>query len=414
MTLSVVGINHKTASVRVREQLAFAAGALEDVLGELNKMEAVEEIVVLSTCNRSEFYSYGAKSGAAICHWLDQHSPLLDSKTQLYHLEDHNAVEHLCQVACGLDSMVLGEPQILGQLKAAFATAKAQQSVGRELGKLFEHAFSTAKQIRNQTDIGKNPVSMAYAAVRLGEQIFGSLKNSHALLIGAGETIDLVGQHLVKNHIGTITIANRHRERAQILAGQFGGTGISIAEIPTALTSANIVISSTASPLPLLGKGLIETALKQRKHRPFFMVDLAVPRDIESEVGELDDVYLYTVDDLEGVVEDNKRARQMAAQAAVPIIQDSVADFMRWQRGLKAADTIKELRQHVKQISDDNLNRALKMLQNGTSPEEALAFYAHNFCNKLLHQPSIKLRQAAENNKPKLIKAAQNLFDLQD
>jgi glutamyl-tRNA reductase len=308
--------------------------------------------------------------------------------------------------------MVLGEPQIFGQVKAAFQTAQESGATGKLLGRLFQHAFSVAKQVRTDTAIGSSPVSVAFAAVSLARQIFTELEHQTALLLGAGETIELAARHLHQNGIGRIVVANRTVERAHSLASQFDGFAIALTEIPHHLPEADIVIASTASPLPVLGKGTVETALKKRKHRPIFMVDLAVPRDIEPEVAELDDVYLYTIDDLAEVIEENRRSRIEAAVEADEIIEYHTAEFLSWLRSLDAVDLIQSYRQRAEHLRDDVLCRALRMLENGKSAEESLGFLAHTLTNKLLHAPSSRLRQAGRDGQVDLLEAANEIFQL--
>jgi len=321
-------------------------------------------------------------------------------------------VTHLLEVASGLDSMVLGEPQILGQVKAAFQSACAAGTAGKLLGRLFQHTFAVAKQVRSDTAIGGSPVSIAFAAVSLARQIFSDLKDQTALLIGAGETIELAARHLRQQGIGRIIVANRTVERAHGLAAQFDGYAIALTELGTHLPEADIIISSTASPVPVLGKGTVERALKARKHRPIFMVDIAVPRDIEPEVGDLDDVYLYTVDDLQGVVEDGLRSRQAAAEAAREIIDFHASEFLAWLRSLNALDLIQDYRRGAECIRDQVLALARRRLEAGKPAEEVMSFLAHTLTNKLLHAPSARLRQAGREGQAEILEAANTLFDL--
>ncbi len=414
MPLHILGLNHKTAPIEVRERISYDGEVLNKVLAELCAQPGIEEAIVVSTCNRSELYCQ-AEDADKLLAWLHtQNIPGMDTEKHLYQHQGTAAIGHLFRVASGLDSLVLGEPQILGQLKSAYQTAKDQGSSKSQLNNLFEQSFSVAKLVRSETAIGANPISVAYAAVRLAQQIFGGLENSKALLIGAGETIELTARHLSSQSIAGITIANRSIDKANKLAGQFDGRGVGIPDIPEALIEADIIISSTASPLPLVGKGTVETALKARKHRPFFMVDIAVPRDIEPEVDELDDVYLYTVDDLESVIEENRRSRQAAAEDAEQIINIKTAEFLDWQRSLDASSTITQLRQQVENINQVALAKAMRMIEQGKNPEEALHFLGRTLSNKLLHTPSVQLRGAAAEGDKSLLKAARQLFKLKD
>jgi glutamyl-tRNA reductase len=306
--------------------------------------------------------------------------------------------------------MVLGEPQILGQMKSSYAVAIEANVLGRELHSIFQRVFSVAKQVRTDTAIGRNPVSVAYAAVNLAQRIFSNLKDDTALLIGAGETIDLVARHLKDQGIAKMLFANRTLERAQKLATEFGAKAILLAEIPEYLASADIVISSTASQLPILGKGAVESALKLRKHKPIFMVDIAVPRDIEPEVGDLDDVYLYTVDDLRDVVDENKQSREVAAQQAHIIVENNVSEFFKEQRARHSVETIKSYRQYAQQLSEEVLQKSLRDLQNGADAEELLRKMAKGLTNKLLHSPTQQLKQAGAEGRHDLIEFSQQLL----
>jgi glutamyl-tRNA reductase len=308
--------------------------------------------------------------------------------------------------------MVLGEPQILGQMKQAYSTANAAGTVGELLNRLFQHTFSVAKQVRTDTAIGASPVSVAFAAVSLSKQIFNDLSKHTALLIGAGETIELVARHLHESGVGRIIVANRTVERAHNLAQEFGGYAIALSEIPDHLHEADMVISSTASQLPILGKGAVETALKRRKHRPMFMVDIAVPRDIESQVGKLDDVYLYTVDDLQEIIQEGLRSRQEAAQQAEEIIDTQVTHFMNWLQSLGAVDTIREYRMSVEAMREHALQHAMSQLHKGHSPEEAMQELARQLTNKLMHAPCSNMKQAGYDGRAELLLAARELFNL--
>jgi len=326
--------------------------------------------------------------------------------------EDDAAVRHMMRVASGLDSLVLGEPQILGQMKSAYAVAREAGTIGPLLGRLFQATFNAAKQVRTDTAIGENPVSVAFAAVSLAKQIFSDLQRSQALLIGAGETITLVARHLHELGVKRIVVANRTLERASILAEQFGAHAVLLSDIPAELVRSDIVISSTASQLPILGKGAVESALKLRKHKPIFMVDIAVPRDIEPEVGELDDVYLYSVDDLHEVVAENLKSRQGAAQAAEEMVAIGADDFMVRLRELAAVDVLKAYRQQSERTRDEELQKAQRMLANGTSAEDVLVQLARGLTNKLLHAPSVQLKKLTAEGRLDALAMAQELFAL--
>jgi glutamyl-tRNA reductase len=413
--LFTVGINHKTAPVGIRERVVFPPERVGEALRRL-RQTGVDEAAILSTCNRTEIYFRQTPDtdDERVVHWLGEyhHFKPTDLQPYLYHHREADAVRHTLRVACGLDSLVLGEPQILGQMKLAYQSASDAGTLGRELGRLFQHAFSVAKNVRTSTAIGASPVSVAFAAVSLAKQIFGDLRPLTALMIGAGETIELAARHLHSNHIGRILVANRTLERARCLANQFEGESITLTDIATRLADADIVISSTASPIPVLGKGTVERALKTRRHKPMFMVDIAVPRDIEPEVGDLDDVYLYTVDDLEEVIQENLQSRREAAHQAEEIIETQVLDFMGWLRAQEAVDTIRAFRDKATHIQQEVLDRALHMAANGRDPEEALRYLAHTLTNKLLHDPCTGLNRAARDGHLELLDAAHTLFNL--
>jgi glutamyl-tRNA reductase len=416
MTILTLGLNHKTAPVGTRERLTFGPDVIVGALRSLTEHSPAEEALILSTCNRMELYcaSEGGSCEAALRDWLGNFHGLEPHHfaQHLYFHQNRDAVRHLLRVASGLDSMVLGEPQILGQVKAAFQTANAAGSTGRMLGKLFQHTFSVAKQVRTDTAIGSSPVSVAFAAVSLARQIFSDLSQQTALLIGAGETIELAARHLHQHGIGRIVVANRTVERAHSVAQQFDGYAIALTELANHLPEADIVVSSTASPLPVLGKGTVERALKKRRHRPVFMVDIAVPRDIEPEVGDLRDVYLYTVDDLQGVVDQGMRSRQQAAEQAMEIIELHTEDFMAWVRSLDAVSLIQDYRARAEYTRDSLVERAQRQLAAGKPPEEVVCQLAHLLTNKLLHSPSVRLRLAGREGRNELIEAANELFQL--
>jgi len=423
MSIRVIGINHKTAPVAVREKVAFSPDGLIEKLNQIkadnsaeNKNSNKNEVVILSTCNRTEIYSSSEYDFDEISRWFN-HQNSIDQQEinkHLYDYTDEQAIQHVMRVASGLDSLVLGEPQILGQLKVALKTASEQKTAGTTLKRLMQHTFSTAKKVRTQTSIGSNPVSVAFAAVNLAKQIFSDLDNKSALLIGAGETIELVGKHLKNTGIGNIVIANRSVENATRLANELGGLGVSLQQITDYLPEADIVISSTAAPLPIIGKGTVEWALKQRKHKPIFMVDIAVPRDIEEAVGELDDIYLYTVDDLQSVIEENLSSRQEAAKQAEEMIEVEVENFMGWIRAQDKMQLIKNYRTKITHIQQKTLEKATKLLANGDSPEEALKFLAHTLTNKLAHDATIAMNKAARTGDHKLLEASDKLLNLSD
>lgn len=414
MALLSLGINHQTAPVDIREKVAFAPEQISKALNELQSLSAVNESVIVSTCNRTEIYcETGQQDIDEIMAWLSTFHGLSadDLVPYLYQHDDQNVATHLFRVASGLDSLVLGEPQILGQLKTSYDQARQDKSVNSVLDRLFQHSFSVAKRVRTDTDIGSNPVSVAFAAVDLSRQIFGDLSEMRALLIGAGETIELVARHLNSRHIGSMVIANRSIERARGLADQLGAEAVQINAVPEQLVNADIVISSTASQLPILGKGATEAALKKRKHRPIFMVDLAVPRDIEAQVGDLEDIYLYTVDDLKSVIDENLKGRELAAEEAQEIIRLEVIAFQRWLSTHQARDEIKVLRDSAQQIKADILTKALSQLGQNPDVESVLSRLADDLTNKFVHLPTIELRKALQDDDDHTVRLLQSLFN---
>ncbi|AOE50521.1 glutamyl-tRNA reductase [Kangiella sediminilitoris] len=399
MSLIALGINHKTASLAVREKVAFADHELGQVMAEVKDTIKGAEVALLSTCNRVEFYiSDEGQSAedlkAALLAWLKSKKELDQELDEaVYCHQGNDAVDHLMKVASGLDSMVLGEPQILGQLKACYQKAKRAGTVEQVMERLFQKTFSAAKRVRHETDIGSNPVSVAYAAVSLARHIFADFSKLTVLFVGAGETIELAARHLQQSGVSSMVMANRTLANAQRLAREFEGKAVGLEGIPHYLAQADIVISSTGSMLPIIGKGMVEAAVKERRRKSMFMVDLAVPRDIESSVANLDDVYLYTVDDLEGVIQENLQARQEAAQEAKVILQEFVEDFEKWHAGRRKHDTVRELHQMLNEVAEAELERVKAQLKNGGDVDEALEHFTHRLTKKFLHQPMVWLRE---------------------
>ncbi len=415
MTLLALGINHKTAPVDIREKVAFSPDTLDAALQDLLTCTAVSEAAIVSTCNRTELYvGVDNESDQSVVEWFRNFHNLSAEELDpyLFNHTENAAVQHVLRVASGLDSLVLGEPQILGQIKDAYQKASAAGAIGQQLNRLFQHTFAVAKQVRTETAIGASPVSVAFAAVSLARQIFADVSKHTALLIGAGETIELVARHLHEQGIHKIIVANRTVERAQELAQLFDGEAIALADIPERLVNADIIISSTASQLPILGKGAVERALKARKHRPIFMVDIAVPRDIEPEVSQLNDVYLYTVDDLQEVIEEGRQSREEAAKQAEEIIDNQVDHFMGWLRSLEAVDTIRAYRQQANRLRDEALQHAERQLASGKDPQQVIGELARSLTNKLIHQPTVQLNHAAYEGRHEFLSNARSLFGL--
>lgn len=417
MTFLALGINYTTAPVSIRERLAFPSEILAHAVKDLWQQQGVSEAAILSTCNRTEIYcTVQNKNIETIINWLSKNRQLNNHefKPYLYAHTDHDFIRHVFRVASGLESMVLGEPQILGQMKTAYQTANGAGTLGKDLNKLFQHTFSTAKKVRTDTAIGSSSVSVAFAAVQLSKQIFDKLSEQTAILIGAGETIELTARHLYQQGIERIIIANRTYDKAHSLASQFNGYAIALSELPLHIAEADIIVSSTASQLPILGKGLVESAIKKRKHKPIFMVDLAVPRDIEPEVAKLNDVYLYTVDDLQNIITENLNSRKQAAEQAEEIIDTHVEHFLSWMNAQSAQTTIIDYRQQAQNIQTDSLNKALAALRKGEDSEAVVQQLAHTLTNKLIHAPCHQLRKASENQRHELINTARELFQLRD
>lgn len=415
MSLFVLGINHQTAPVSLRERVAFAGEAIPPALAAVRSLPGVHEAALLSTCNRTELYAVADGDGGALADWLATHpDDAGDLHGYLYRHADAEAVRHLFRVATGLDSLVLGEPQILGQVKDAWAIARAAGSLGGQLDRLFQHAFSTAKRARTHTRIGTNPVSVASAAVRLAQESFARLEESTVLLIGAGETIELAARHLAQARARRLLVANRTLAHAQELASRHGGVALPLTELDKHLGEADIVLSATAAQQPILHRPQVAAALAQRRHRPMLLLDLAVPRDIAADVAELDDVYLYTVDDLERTIEDNRRGRREAANEAEAIIDLQVARFVETLAASTRTEPLKRLRAHGELAKADVLARARQQLAAGGDPGEVLDYLAHTLTNRLLHAPTVALREAALSGNAELGRAVDKLFPAVD
>ncbi len=413
MTLFALGLNHQTAPLAIRERVAFAAEALSSAVGELMRARPVKEAAIISTCNRTELYVSAGEAGIA-ADWLAEyhHMPAGELAPYLYTLPSEAAVRHAFRVASGLDSMVLGEPQILGQMKDAVRAAESAGTLGTTLHKLFQKSFAVAKEVRTTTELGANSVSMAAAAVKLAARIFPSIAEQNVLFIGAGEMIELCATHFAAQGPARLAVANRTVEKAAALAHRFNGRALELRELPENLHEYDIVVSSTASSLPILGKGLVERALKARRHRPMFMVDLAVPRDIEAEVGELDDVFLYTVDDLSGIVSANLDARRSAVVQAEAIIETQVGQFMHWMQARESVPVIRALREQAEQAREFEVERALRLLARGDDPKHVLEALSQGLTNKLMHPPTQALNEAQGEERRLLTGLVARLFHI--
>jgi glutamyl-tRNA reductase len=410
MSLYALGLNHQTAPLAVRERVVFHVERLTEALAEL-KQKLAQEAAILSTCNRTEVYVAGEQP-AAIAQWLASYHRLEPDglRPYLYTLPREQAVRHAFRVASGLDSMVLGEPQILGQMKEAVRTAESAGTLGTVLHKLFQRSFAVAKEVRSTTQVGAASVSMAAAAVKLAARIFPSLRDQSVLFIGAGEMIELCATHFAAQGPARITVANRTLERAEKLAHRFNGAAMELKALPDHLHEYDIVVSSTASSLPILGKGLVERALRARRRRPIFMVDLAVPRDIEPEAAELDDVFLYAVDDLAQIVSANVDARRSAVAQAEAIIETQVSQFMHWMAARESVPLIRTLRGRADELRREELERAQKMLARGDDPAKVLEALSQGLVNKLMHAPTQALNETTGDERHALARTLARLF----
>ena len=408
-----LGINHHSAPLAIRERVAFHAEKLHQALGDLTRNQPVKEVAILSTCNRTEIYC-SAETPEVVIDWLAQYHQVERGEISpyIYVHDQPEAIRHAFRVASGLDSMVIGEPQILGQMKDAVRVAEESGTLGTQLHKLFQRSFSVAKEVRSTTAIGANIVSMAAAGVHLAERIFESVGEQRILFIGAGEMIELCAVHFCAKQPKQVTIANRTVERGRALAERYNGTAIRLEEVGEHLAHHDIVVSCTASPLPIIGLGMVERAVKARRHRPIFMVDLAVPRDIEEEIGELDDVFLYTVDDLAQVVESGQESRQAAVVDAEVIIATRVQDFIGWLQARDTVPVIRSLRDSAERMRRHEIEHAMKLLAKGEPADKVLEHLSQRLTNKLLHAPTQALNLAEGNERAELQAAAARLFHL--
>ena len=416
MRLQILGLNHNTAPIEVREQVVFAGDEVSRACERLTDIDGVDEAVLLSTCNRTEFYVITSDGGRdRLQDWLrDERSLDQGFANSLFTLDTEEAIRHIFRVACGLDSMVLGETQVLGQLKDAFRSAQQAGTVGQHLGRLFQHTFSVAKKVRTDTEIGANPVSIASASVRLAQQFFAGFEKHTALLVGAGVTIELVAKHLVGKDIGRLFVANRDVERARNLASKFGGYAVPLSELEGTLPEADILITSTAAPEAIITANMVKAAMKTRKHKPVFAVDIAVPRDIEPEVAKVRDVFLYTIDDLQKVIQEGQTSRQAAAVDANRILDDEIRRYLSIERAKKASPLIVALREQGETIRDGVLREAQRRLDKGVDSREVIEFATAMLMKKMLHNPSVRLREAAENEDVEIIDATRSLFGIDE
>ncbi|MEM1089496.1 MAG: glutamyl-tRNA reductase [Pseudomonadota bacterium] len=414
MSLLTVGINHHTAPVSLREVVAFTPDATGEALQRLKSQTGVQEAAILSTCNRTELYcSLGEGSETVPSAWLHEFHRLKNDQLTpfLYHHREENAVRHMLRVAAGLDSMVLGEPEVLGQLKSAYRMALDARTLNAPLDRLFKHSFSVAKKVRTETEIGRSPVSVAYSGVKLAQRVFDDLSSLTVLLVGAGETMELTARHLMEREVKHLLVANRTVANAADLANRFRGSAIPLSEMPQHLNKCDLVITSTGATEPVISHQSVTEALKKRKRRPIFMIDLAVPRDVEASVADLEDIYLYTLDDLQKITEKNQSSRQAAASVAEAMVSAEVEGYMNWRRSLAAVNTIRDYREQVGAWKDTMLEDAQRKLAAGADPEKVMQQLANSLTNKILHQPTSTLRQAASEGREDLLSAANELFN---
>jgi glutamyl-tRNA reductase len=415
MALVTLGLSHHHAPVETRERLAFTDADLPHALTRLRALPGVSEAAILSTCNRTEIMAVTAlEEESRLIEWWRRERQAQDGVIEryLYTHRDLGSVTHSLRVAAGLDSMIVGEPQILGQMKQSYTLATEQRSLGPVLSRLFQHAFSVAKLVRSQTEIGAHPVSVAYAALQMARRIFADLQQQTALLIGAGEMMQLMARHLHQNGIGRIVVANRSLERAEKLAREVHGYAISLNDLPGYLADADLVVSSTAARGFVLERETMERAVRTRRRKPVFMIDLAVPRDIDPRIGAMDDMYLYSVDDLRTVVSQNLKLREEAARQAEAMIEAQAREFAQWLESRDAGGTIQEIRARARASRDEVLDKARRKLAAGEPVDEVLAFMADTLSNKILHAPSQALRRADAVEQALLLNAARKLFDL--
>ena len=414
MPLHVVGLNHQSASLEVREKLAFPPERQADALADLASKPGVTEAVLVSTCNRTEVYCR-ADDSAVARDWLEAQARLsgLSVAQCLYSHSGDSAVRHAFRVASGLDSMVLGEPQILGQVKQSVRTAEGAGTLGPQLGRLFQHTFGVAKEVRTRTSLGAQSVSMSAAALKLAQNLFGDLSRTRLLLVGVGEMVELAATYFVAQRPQSVVVANRTLARGEAFAERFDAQAIALSELPARVAEFDVILTGTASTLPILGKGLIERALKARRNRPMFIVDFAVPRDVEPEVAELRDVFLYTIDDLGKIVQEGAESRRAAVEQAEAIVTAQLAEFRAWQSSRAAAPAIVELRRRADLYRESELERARARLARGDDPKAVLEALAAGLANKFLHHPSQALSRAGANEREALMRALETLYPIE-
>lgn len=416
MAILAYGVNYRTAPVEFRERIAFPEESLGDALQAATRViPSVSEAAIISTCNRTELYlAMDPNQEQGVVEWLADVRAIRPTELDAvaYSHWDQDAARHLIRVASGLDSQVLGEPQIMGQVKTAYDLARTVGTVGPELSLLSQITLSAAKKVRTDTDIGRNPVSVAYAAVSMAQQIFTDLKDTKALLLGAGDTIQRVAEHLAEFGVAGMAIANRTLTNAEKLAARFDAVPMQLTDVAAALPEYDIVIASTGSSLPVVGKGALEAAIKQRRHKPIFVVDIAVPRDVEPEAADLPDVYLYTIDDLTEIIEENVRSRRQAAENAEAMVADGADHYLRERRAHHGQALLREFRESAQRIQETELEKALKDLNRGQDPAAVLERLSRGLTNKLIHPPTTAIRNAAADGRADLLEYLKTLYHL--
>ncbi len=415
MTLFALGLNYRSAPLSLRERVAIAADALPQALAEIRAVPGIREAAVLSTCNRTEIFTVGG-APARLSQWLSQRGQISPQELQphLFSYDDSRAVRHALRVASGLDSMILGEPQILGQMKDAFRVAQDSRTLGPILTRLFEHAFHVAKDVRTRTTIGARSVSVAAAAASLTGEIFADLGNRDVLVIGAGDTARLISEHLYKMGGPRITVANRTPERARQLAEQFQGASCGLDSIATQLSRADVVVATVATEQRLINLQMLKAAFSRRKRKAVLLLDLGVPRNIDPDVASNPDVYLYTVDDLQQVTEQNRRSREAAADSAREIIEAGTRDFVDWLSQRSNADVIRRLRTQTEAMAEQHLEDARAQLAAGADPEAVLTRLSHALTRQFLHRPTVSLRGLNEHDRQQRIGLLHDIFQLDD
>ncbi len=418
MSILAYGLNYRTASIELRERIAFPEDAVRDALNQVTRdVAGVSEAAIISTCNRTELYcALHPDAEADLAYWLSRNRPVSAGELAdaTYQHWDQDAAKHLMRVASGLDSQVLGEPQILGQVKSAYEVARHTGTLGPELHLLSQISLRTAKEVRTQTELGSNPVSVAYAAVSLAQQIFSDIGTKSALLLGAGETINLVADHLHSQKLGRMAIANRTLANAELLAAKYNAQAMQLTDVAAQLAEFDIVIASTGSSLPVLGKGAVEAAIKQRRRKPMFMVDIAVPRDIEPEVGDLPDVYLYSIDDLTQIIESNLQQRREAAEHAERFVLEGSRLYLRERRVSQDKELLRTFRSQAQALQAEELEKARRELAKGTDPLQVLGRFGSNLTNKLIHAPTVAMREASAEGRTELLDTLRTLYRLED